>query len=94
MWSLVLRHEFGDIIIKNYKTKEEAQQEINNREALIELVLDFILWRKGNFCLASSCVGLFKTLFSSWLLIKFIYLHLLDSKIKTVNIRKIIDTEI
>ena len=34
MWSLVLRHEFGDIIIKNYKTKEEAQQEINNRDRL------------------------------------------------------------
>ena len=30
-WQLVLRKEYGDVVIQNFQTRREAQEEIENR---------------------------------------------------------------
>ena len=33
-WQLVLRKEYGDVVIKNFPTRREAQEEIENRRSV------------------------------------------------------------
>jgi len=33
-WQLVLRKEYGDVVIKNFPTRREAQEEIENRSSV------------------------------------------------------------
>tara|TARA_R110002012_G_scaffold2486_1_gene12006 strand:- start:6954 stop:7115 length:162 start_codon:yes stop_codon:yes gene_type:complete len=35
MWNLMLKKEFGDIIIQSFKTKKEAEDEVKNRGGLL-----------------------------------------------------------
>jgi len=35
MWNLILRRDYGDIIIKTYSSKKEAEEELRNRSRLI-----------------------------------------------------------
>ncbi len=34
MWKLILNKEWGDVEIKSFDTKEEAEEELKNREQL------------------------------------------------------------
>jgi hypothetical protein len=36
MWRLVLEKEFGDVVVQKFRTKKEAQDEIRNRERLVQ----------------------------------------------------------
>ena len=36
MWNLMLRKDFGDVVIKRFKTRREAEEEIRNRERLTQ----------------------------------------------------------
>ena len=36
MWKLVLRKEWGDVEIKSFTTKKEAEEELQNREQLTQ----------------------------------------------------------
>ena len=36
MWRLVLEKEFGDVVVQKFRTKKEAQDEIRNREMLVQ----------------------------------------------------------
>ena len=36
MWRLVLEKEFGDVVVQKFHTKKEAQDEIRNRERLVQ----------------------------------------------------------
>jgi len=36
MWRLVLKKEFGDVVVQKFYTKKEAQDEIRNRERLVQ----------------------------------------------------------
>ena len=36
MWNLILKKDFGDVVIKNFKTRREAEEEIRNRERLTQ----------------------------------------------------------
>ena len=38
MWKLVLRKERGDVEIKSFTTKKEAEEELQNREQLTQHV--------------------------------------------------------
>jgi len=38
MWKLVLRKEWGDVEIKSFTTKKEAEEELQNREQLTQHV--------------------------------------------------------
>tara|TARA_B100001123_G_C15108901_1_gene946678 strand:+ start:610 stop:810 length:201 start_codon:yes stop_codon:yes gene_type:complete len=35
MWDLILKKDIGNVVIQSFKTKKEAQQEIENREGLL-----------------------------------------------------------
>tara|TARA_Y100001968_G_C19130432_1_gene606436 strand:+ start:440 stop:598 length:159 start_codon:yes stop_codon:yes gene_type:complete len=35
MWKLVLKKEFGDVVVQNFRTKKEAEDELQNRTELI-----------------------------------------------------------
>jgi hypothetical protein len=35
-WRLVLEKEFGDVVVQKFRTKKEAQDEIRNRERLVQ----------------------------------------------------------
>ncbi len=34
MWNLILKREYGDVVIQRFKTKKEAEEELKNRELL------------------------------------------------------------
>lgn len=36
MWKLVLKKEFGDVVVKNFRTKKEAEEELRNRDNLTQ----------------------------------------------------------
>ena len=36
MWRLVLEKEFGDVVVQKFRTKKEVEDEIRNRERLIQ----------------------------------------------------------
>ena len=36
MWKLVLKKEFDDVVVQKFRTKKEAQDEIRNRERLVQ----------------------------------------------------------
>jgi len=36
MWNLMLKKDFGDVVIKRFKTRREAEEEIKNRERLTQ----------------------------------------------------------
>ena len=36
VWRLVLEKEFGDVVVQKFRTKKEAQDEIRNRERLVQ----------------------------------------------------------
>ena len=36
MWNLMLRKDFGNVVIKSFKTRREAEEEIKNRERLTQ----------------------------------------------------------
>ena len=36
VWRLVLEREFGDVVVQKFRTKKEAQDEIRNRERLVQ----------------------------------------------------------
>ena len=38
MWDLILRREYGEIVIKTYRSKQEAEEEIKNRSRLISIL--------------------------------------------------------
>ena len=35
MWKLVLKKEFGDVVVQNFRTKKEAEDELRNRTGLV-----------------------------------------------------------
>jgi hypothetical protein len=36
MWKLVLKKEFGDVVVQNFRTKKEAEEELRNRDGLAQ----------------------------------------------------------
>ena len=36
MWKLVLKKEFGDVVVQNFRTKKEAEDELRNRTNLVQ----------------------------------------------------------
>ena len=40
MWRLILKKEFGDVVVKNFHTKKEAEDEIRNRERLVQHLIN------------------------------------------------------
>ena len=34
MWKLVLKKEFGNVVVENFRTKKEAEEELQNRTNL------------------------------------------------------------
>ena len=36
MWKLILKKEFGDVVVKNFRTKKEAEDELRNRANLVQ----------------------------------------------------------
>jgi len=38
MWKVVLRKEWGDVELKSFTTKKEAEEELENREQLTQHV--------------------------------------------------------
>ena len=36
MWKLILKKEFDDVVVQKFRTKKEAQDEIRNRERLVQ----------------------------------------------------------
>ena len=38
MWKLILKKEFGDVVVQNFRTKKEAEEELRNRDNLVQHV--------------------------------------------------------
>jgi hypothetical protein len=36
MWKLVLKKEFGDVVVQSFSTKKEAEDELRNRTSLVQ----------------------------------------------------------
>jgi len=36
MWKLVLKKEFGNVVVQNFRTKKEAEDELRNRTNLVQ----------------------------------------------------------
>ena len=36
MWKLLMKKEFDDVVVQSFRTKREAEDEIRNRERLVQ----------------------------------------------------------
>ena len=36
MWKLLLKKEFGNVVVQNFRTKKEAEDELRNRTNLVQ----------------------------------------------------------
>ena len=36
MWKLILKKEFSDVVVQKFRTKKEVEDEIRNRERLVQ----------------------------------------------------------
>ena len=40
MWKLILEKDFGDVVVKSFRTRKEAEDEIRNRERLVQHLIN------------------------------------------------------
>ena len=40
MWRLILKKEFSDVVVQKFRTKKEVEDEIRNRERLVQHLIN------------------------------------------------------